>query len=477
MAMLSRRLHRKNSSGKYDIIHFETTTNLVKRPGGGNMEDALITMNERNKKAETLVHSVCAIGDLRTTFAEPTPPGDWLPCDGSIPGVFSEDYPDLADILKKTVPYGTKIHMADTATLYSRASARIGTSAITYYNGKWVAVGNGYDINYPATLYDPIVYISKKDDPYGQWATCKVATDGTRYQINGIFYHATWNNWVIYGSEVTLTSTYNITSRKPCIFYASDPARAWTKLELSSLSGSVITGYSASGKMVLIVSIADGAGGVTQNHCLTFSSGDQTYTDTILPSIDTSSGIGIGPLTYGDGYWAFVEFNGRTLWYTSDPTGSWSAVTVMPDAPVSPRLENVAIGDGMIVTSGYQSSSGYGRIWYSNNIAGPYTDVGVLHTDSLHYLSYSNGIFVASDGPGRDLCILSDKCKRMRLIDSWYTDFSPEVYASAGDGSGTWVFMTYYNDIVIAKGLQFDAQIPELHPEIGKTYIRAQLTE
>ena len=38
MATLKQRLHRKNSSGTYDVVHLETSSDLVKRPDGTTAE-------------------------------------------------------------------------------------------------------------------------------------------------------------------------------------------------------------------------------------------------------------------------------------------------------------------------------------------------------------------------------------------------------------------------------------------------------
>lgn len=39
MATLRQRLHRKNADGSYDVVHFETTSDLVLRSDGSTAED------------------------------------------------------------------------------------------------------------------------------------------------------------------------------------------------------------------------------------------------------------------------------------------------------------------------------------------------------------------------------------------------------------------------------------------------------
>ena len=41
MATLKQRLHRKNASGTYDTIHFESTSDLILRPSGRTVEQDL----------------------------------------------------------------------------------------------------------------------------------------------------------------------------------------------------------------------------------------------------------------------------------------------------------------------------------------------------------------------------------------------------------------------------------------------------
>lgn len=43
MATLKQRLHRKNAEGTYDVIHYETSSDVVKRPDGTTAEDFFTT--------------------------------------------------------------------------------------------------------------------------------------------------------------------------------------------------------------------------------------------------------------------------------------------------------------------------------------------------------------------------------------------------------------------------------------------------
>ena len=44
MSVLCQRLHRLNENGTYDIIHLETDSRFVLRPNNGNVEQALVQL-------------------------------------------------------------------------------------------------------------------------------------------------------------------------------------------------------------------------------------------------------------------------------------------------------------------------------------------------------------------------------------------------------------------------------------------------
>lgn len=58
MATLKERLHRKNGSGEYDIIHLETSSSLVLRPTGRTVEQDLADYLPEIQSSETLPKSL-----------------------------------------------------------------------------------------------------------------------------------------------------------------------------------------------------------------------------------------------------------------------------------------------------------------------------------------------------------------------------------------------------------------------------------
>lgn len=71
MATKKYRLNRKNSDGSYDVIHYETSSNIVLRPDGSTVEESLLNNN--------LPSGIIAMW----SGAANAIPSGWLLCDGS----------------------------------------------------------------------------------------------------------------------------------------------------------------------------------------------------------------------------------------------------------------------------------------------------------------------------------------------------------------------------------------------------------
>lgn len=71
MATKKYRLNRKNSDGSYDVIHYETSSNIVLRPDGSTVEESLLNNN--------LPSGIIAMW----SGAASAIPSGWLLCDGS----------------------------------------------------------------------------------------------------------------------------------------------------------------------------------------------------------------------------------------------------------------------------------------------------------------------------------------------------------------------------------------------------------
>ena len=62
MATLKQRLHRKNASGTYDTIHFESASDLILRPSGRTVEqdltDYLPEVQDSDNVPQSLIHMI-----------------------------------------------------------------------------------------------------------------------------------------------------------------------------------------------------------------------------------------------------------------------------------------------------------------------------------------------------------------------------------------------------------------------------------
>ena len=64
MATLKYRLNRKNASGTYDTIHYETSSNIVMRPSGRTVEQDLADFLPRSQDTDDVPQSL-SFGVLR----------------------------------------------------------------------------------------------------------------------------------------------------------------------------------------------------------------------------------------------------------------------------------------------------------------------------------------------------------------------------------------------------------------------------
>lgn len=58
MATLKQRLNRKNSSGTYDTVHLETSSEVVKRPSGETVENDLTNYLPKVQNSDSVPESL-----------------------------------------------------------------------------------------------------------------------------------------------------------------------------------------------------------------------------------------------------------------------------------------------------------------------------------------------------------------------------------------------------------------------------------
>lgn len=69
MATLKQRLHRKNASGTYDTVHFESTSDLILRPSGRTVEQDLADYLPEVQNNDNVPESLKFVLGITKTFA------------------------------------------------------------------------------------------------------------------------------------------------------------------------------------------------------------------------------------------------------------------------------------------------------------------------------------------------------------------------------------------------------------------------
>lgn len=405
------------------------------------------------EQVDTAIREVCDIGDFKTTVG--TPNENWLLCNGE--GIYSKDYPVLAPLLKAAHPFQKRVSIP--SENYDAISTYVSpyVQGSAYYGGNWGVAACGYNTNTSNIVNLPVVYFAS--DPEGEWVETKLSDDP--YYLSGIVYNNNWYRWVAFGYKVV-----SDTECYPYMFYCTSTTGTWYSKQISSTVCKVTTGCYANGVLILI---GVGCGEDNDGYLYSFTTGSypgNTITETVITTAGEGSARG---LSYGNGYWGFTDRN-HSIWYTTDTTGTWTKNQVTS----SFYLRDFKYGDGLWVAAGYQSSGGRARLCYSTDITGSFTDVGT--TLSINYsgqtLGYSNGVWIllGMHTASNSVVIVS--------TDGWKTyeekrfEDSMTQCPSCVCVDGKWL-VTHMHALSVLKHPEADAVLPEMTPEVGKTYIRA----
>lgn len=407
------------------------------------------------------IGEVSSIGDMKTTLA--TPGEKWLACDGS--GVNSTAYPDLVPILQAGNPLGKRLEVTTGSEIfYSKYPwyYHMYGQCAYYYDGYWIIACTGYKTYSPSAgqdgdMYTPVLYITK--DIYGSWQEIRLSTD--KYHLTGVLYNSRWGDWVAYGYKyVSDTECY------PYIFYTgSDPTKGWTAKQVSTTKCKISAALYANNQLVLM---GKGCGddNSTNGYAFVGASYSISFTENNFTT-EFAYSNGVRGLAYGNGYWAFAD-NGGAVWYAADPTGVWTKNTIISSGV---QLRDICYGGSTWCVSGMQNSGGYGRMFYATDVTSSFVNYGVLGTDGLDMAAYCDGVFLCIDkdlGSSRKIHYSLDNCV------TWTTKSVDcgNAYDMVGH-DGKWLVAGMYAPYVLRQP-QFDAALPELAPELGTTYIKAE---
>lgn len=379
------------------------------------------------------------VGDLKDSIG--TLSSKWLSCNGA--GVNSADYPVLVPLLQTANPTVKDLNVNQTAF----GTGAIYAQGVCYYNGRWVLACSGYRNS--SVMYLPVIYTTT--DLYGEWKEVRLSTD--QYFLAGVCYDSRWGDWVAYGYKyVSSTECY------PYIFYAADPEGEWRAVQVASTNCKITCGCYENRTLVLLAKATSGS----TAYCYV-AEGSISFTEY---TISTSFSGGLRGLSYGNGYWGFVD-NSTNIWYTDDLTGSWTKKSLGSGF----QLRDLCCGNGRWVAVGTQSSGGYGRLYHSTDITGTFTNYGTMTaSNGNEVVAYCGGVFLVlcvNLGSSRYYYYSADGCATFTR-----KEMSEGNLYDAFGYDGKFVVAGMYRPFVIRRP-QADAVLPELTPDMGTTYIKA----
>ena len=301
----------------------------------------------------------------------------------------------------------------------------------------------------------PVIYTTT--DVRGSWTEVRLSTEN--YWLAGVCYDKSWGYWVAYGHKIVSDTECN-----PYFFYTSNPEGTWTARKISSTNCKVSSGYYADGQLVIL---AKGSGEDNAGYAYAYvASNYVSFTENNF-STDFISNYGLRGVYYGDGYWAFVDNLGG-VWYSSDPTGTWTKNTLVSSGV---QLRDICYGNGVWCAVGMQNSGGSGRLFYSSDITGKFTDIGITDVNYKNeVVGFCDGVFVTLQldlGSARYMFVSTDNCKTWTKKDLGLSTIY-DVHAFGG----AWVVADMYGASLLFYP-EADAITPKLDPAVGKTYIRA----
>jgi len=413
------------------------------------------------EQVDTAIREVCDIGDMKTTVA--TPSENWLPCDGG--PVYAADYPDLVNMLQTANPQVTSARIAENSSIYYRQSSYITyrpkSTGAWYYNGRWVVATPGYknvssSSSGSGDMNTPVIYTTT--DVRGSWTEVRLSTEN--YWLAGVCYDKSWGYWVAYGHKIVSDTECN-----PYFFYTSNPEGTWTARKISSTNCKVACGHYADGQLVIL---AKGCGEDNDGYAYAYVAGNYvSFTENNFDSGLGAFSYGLRGLYYGGGYWGYVDNQGSVC-YATDPSGTWTKNTLVSSGV---QLRDLCYGNGVWCAVGMQNSGGSGRLFYSSDITGKFTDIGITDVNYCNEIvGFCDGVFVTLQldlGSARYMFVSTDNCKTWTKKELGLSTIY-DVHAFGG----TWVVPGGYG-VSLLFYPEADAITPKLDPAVGKTYIRA----
>ena len=381
------------------------------------------------------------IGDIKVSIG--TLSEKWLSCTFTS-RISEQDYPDLVSLLQVLNPPITTATQPTTSTYGSNSMMARG---ICLADNKVAFCCRGYDNS--GEMHRPVVFSAS----YIAWTWDESRlTQTDNYDPEGICYNG--EKWIVFGSEID-NGSYS-----PVIYVADAPTGVWTRYDVYAANESCrILAGAYKNNMLMLVGTNNGS-----IYCYVATGTNLTFTRyEIASATGTPKAV-----DYGNGYWAVLI--GNNVWYTSN-FSNWSSNTI-----TSHNCKDICYGDGVWAVSGYQSSGGYGHVWYSSSINGAFSDAEIpLYTQSIDAIAYSNGAFVAmivstASVPG--YVFSTDGCATFTRVTLKSSISSAQAFDLIADNTGVFygcgMRAVWKIDQPHVGGL-----LPRITPDFGTAYIRA----
>lgn len=348
------------------------------------------------------------IGDIKTTIRNDLP-NNWLICNGD--QISSTEYPEISELLGQFFENNSFSEEELWSSILSTSDTNFDYSikCAEYINGYWVVGGmrknNGLNC----------ACIAYTTDLTSAWTVKDLWTTGpSKNRVSCIAYANGY--WVVGGCKATVSGS--TTTYYNHIAYATDLSGTWTETDLEY-------GYNAYNCI----------------NCITYAN-DYWVAGGQLNS-DSSGGT----------YYA-------KLYYTTDPTGAWSAKTLWSDSSANTTVNKVAYAENYWVAVGCKASSDYKypALAYATDLAGTWTQKTNLwastnNKNEITDITYANGYWVGcgyttGKSPyAAKLIYTADLSGTWTVKDLFTNDDSRGVYVKCiAHNNGYWLIGGQYYD-------------------------------
>jgi len=313
------------------------------------------------------------VGDMRNSIKSYLGE-EWVLCDGR--KVDESLYPEISQYLEK----GNALEESYSSK-YLSDSNTVTPGGIYYHNGVWCMVGYVYHTTASKATYYPYSYHTT--DPSGEWKETKMG-NSTSY-ITDVCYHD--GLWVACG--------YDKSSHYGRIWYSDNLDNGWTEYTATSKMDRFSCIHYHDGMWVI------GGTYVSYESAIYYTTDikSKSWTRVSLSSYEDYNGI--ISINYVNGYWVAGCKGAGGIFYTTDPSGTWSQMPIGSNISTLSGMNHISYYDNKyVVISGRGGSGGsplHLHVYYTPSLNTQLTGRTTILTNSSAYrspnVSYNNGLY------------------------------------------------------------------------------------